>query len=179
MTSPFVGEIQMFGFDYNPYGWAFCNGATVPIQQNAVLYSLLGIAYGGNGQSTFQLPNLAARAACSQGTGPGLTPRERGETFGAASVTLTEGQMPAHQHVLTAFQQSDTTKRSGTPTTGGGLSQPGSNAVKPFSSSPPTTPMSPSMLKPFVGGALPHANQQPYLAVNFCIALTGVFPSFE
>jgi len=179
MTTPFLGEIQMFGFSYNPYGWALCNGATVAIQQNTALFSLLGVTYGGNGVSTFQLPNLVSRAACGQGQGPGLTPRTLGETFGVSDVTLTQQQMPAHQHVLTAFQQSDTSKRSGVPVQGGGLSQPGSNAVKPFSSSPPTTPMSAGMLKPAGGNALPHANQQPYLAVNFCIALQGVFPIFE
>jgi microcystin-dependent protein len=178
MTTPFVGEIQMFGFDYNPYGWAFCNGATLPVTQNSVLYSLLGITYGGNGSSTFQLPNLVTRAACAQGAGPGLTPRRAGDTFGVTAVTLTEQQMPSHQHVLTAFQQSDPAKRSSAPVAGGGLSQPGSNAVKPFSTNPPTTPMSPTMLKPTSGAAQPHANQQPYLAVNFCIALTGDYPVF-
>lgn len=178
MTTPFVGEIQMFGFDFNPQGWAFCNGATLPIQQNTALFALLGVNYGGNGRNTFQLPNLVTRAACGQGQGPGLTPRVMGETFGDAAVTLNQLQMPAHQHVLTAFQQSDATKRSGVPVAGGGLSQPGSNAVKPFSSSPPTTPMSPGMLKPAAGDTLPHSNQQPYLAVNFCIALQGEFPSF-
>ncbi|MFG3450228.1 MULTISPECIES: phage tail protein [unclassified Stenotrophomonas] len=178
MTTPFIGEIQMFGFDYNPYGWAFCNGTTLPVTQNTVLYSLLGVMYGGNGSSTFQLPNLVTRAACGQGTGPGLTPRRAGDAFGVTAVTLTEQQMPAHQHVLTAFQQGDTTKRSSTPVQGGGLSQPGSSTVKPFSSSPPNAPMSPTMLKPAAGGAQPHANQQPYLAVNFCIALTGDYPSF-
>lgn len=178
MTTPFVGEIQMFGFNYNPYGWAFCNGAIMPIQQNAALYALLGVAYGGNGQSTFQIPNLVARAACGQGQGPGLTPRTLGEPFGVTDVSLTEQQMPAHRHTLTAFQQSNADKRSGAPVAGGGLSQPGSNSVKPFSSSAPTTPMSPAMLKPSTGSALPHANQQPYLAVNFCIALWGEYPSF-
>lgn len=178
MTEPFIGEIQMFGFNFSPSGWAYCNGATLAIQQNSALYSLLGIQYGGNGQTTFQLPNLVARSACSLGQGPGLTPRTMGETFGTPAVTLTTQEMPAHRHVLTAFLQSDTTKRSGTPVSGGGLSQPSANAVKPFSASTPTTPMSPNMLKPFTGPNEPHANQQPYLAVNFCIALQGVFPPF-
>ena len=179
MTTPFIGEIQMFGFNYFPNGWAFCDGSLVNIQQNTVLYALLGVNYGGNGSSNFRLPNLIARAACEQGQGPGLTNRRLGETFGVPEVALTTQQMPAHQHVLTAFQQSDTTKRSGTPVAGGGLSQPGSNAVKPFSSSPPNTPMSVNMLKPNNGGASAHSNQQPYLAVNFCIALQGVYPNFS
>ena len=179
MSEPFIGEIQMFGFDYNPYGWAYCNGATMAVQQNTALYSLLGVAYGGNGTSTFMLPNLTSRAACSMGQGPGLTPRDMGETFGDFAVTLNQSQMPTHQHDITVFQQSDATKRSGTPTSGGGLCQPGANTVKPFSTAAPNTPMSPTMLKPVTNGGLPHSNQQPYLAVNFCIALNGVFPSFS
>jgi len=179
MTTPFVGEIQMFGFNYNPQGWAFCNGAIVPISQNSVLFALLGVTYGGNGTTHFQLPNLVARAACSQGQGPALTARQLGDTFGAAEVTLVPPQIPVHSHGLTAFQQSDANKRSGAPSVGGGLSQPGSNAVKPFSTSPPTTPMAPDMLAPTVGTTQPHSNQQPYLAVNFCIALQGVFPDFS
>lgn len=181
MTEPFLGEIQIFGFDFNPSGWAFCSGALLPIQQNTALYSLLGVQYGGDGRTTFQLPNLAARAACSQGSGPGLTPRTMGDTFGLTSVALTEQQMPAHQHGLTAYLQSDATKRTGVPVNGGGLSQPSTNVVKPFIAATPSTPttlMSPSMLKPSTGTAQAHANQQPYLAVNFCIALQGVFPAF-
>lgn len=178
MTTPFIGEIQMFGFNFNPYGWAFCDGTLMPIQQNAALYSLLGTVYGGDGRTTFQLPNLMSRAACGNGQGIGLTTRSMGDAFGTSNVTLTQQEMPAHQHVLTAFQQGDTTKRSGTPSDGGGVSQPNSNSIKPFSESQPTTPMSPFMLEPFINGGQPHANQQPYLALNFCIALQGEFPSF-
>lgn len=178
MSDSFIGEIQMFGFNFNPQGWAFCNGATLPIQQNTALFSLLGVQYGGNGQTNFQLPNLVARGACTQGQGPGLTPRTIGETFGVSSVALNSQEMPAHQHTLTAYLQSDTAKRTGMPVAGGGLSQPGANAVKPFSAAPPNTVMSPNMLKPFTSPAAAHPNQQPYLAVNFCIALQGIFPSF-
>lgn len=178
MTEPYIGEIQLFGFDFNPYGWAFCNGATLPITQNGALYALLGVAYGGNGTSTFQLPNFTGRSACSFGAGPGLTPRPLGNTFGVDGVTLTEQQMPAHQHVLNAFVQSDASKRSGTPVAGGGLSQPNSPTVKPYTQAQPNTAMSPTMLKPNSSAAAPHENRQPYLAVNFCIALQGVFPSF-
>lgn len=178
MTTPFIGEIQMFGFNFSPSGWAFCDGTLMQIRQNTTLFSLLGNVYGGDGKNTFQLPDLRSQAACNQGPGPGLTPRTLGETFGFNTVTLTEAQMPAHRHVLTAFQQGDTTKRSGTPSVGGGLSQPNSNSIKPFSESPPTTPMSTSMLQPFASGGNSHSNQQPYLALNFCIALQGAFPSF-
>lgn len=179
MTTPFLGEIQVFGFNFSPAGWAFCNGATLSIQQNSALFALLGIQYGGNGSSTFQLPNLVARGACQQGQGPGLTSRPIGQPFGVNQVTLDATQLPAHRHTLTAFAQTDTTKRSGSPVTGGGLSLPTSNAVKPFSNAAPTTALSPSMLTPSAGGGQPHANQQPYLAVNFCIALQGAFPAFD
>lgn len=178
MTEPFIGQIQPFGFNFAPANWAFCNGATLAIQQNTALFSLLGIQYGGNGTNTFQLPNFSARATGGSGTGAGLSPRSVGDTFGVAQVTVSIDEMPAHRHTLTAFAQTDTTKRSGVPVAGGGLSLPGSNAVKPFSNAAPNAPLSPSMLQPSSGGSQPHANQQPYLAVNFCIALQGVFPSF-
>lgn len=178
MTQAFLGEIQLFGFNYSPVNWASCNGTTLPLQQHTALFSLLGTQYGGNGTTTFQLPNLVMRAPCQQGSGPGLQPRIVGEAFGVAQVTLDQNQMPAHRHTLTAFAQTDAGKRSGVPVTGGGLSLPSSNAVKPFSNAVPDTALSPSMLGPS-GGNLPHSNQQPYLAVNFCIALQGVFPQFN
>jgi microcystin-dependent protein len=176
MTDPFLGEIQMFGFNFNPRGWAFCNGATMPIQQNTALYSLLGTTYGGNGQTTFQLPNFAGRAGCEQGQGPGLTPRTLGEAFGASTVTLTSQEIPAHNHGFVLYSQNDATKRAGIPSTGNALSmEPG---VTSFLAGTPNTTFAPNMISPSQGGNVPHQNQQPYLAVNFCIALQGVFPSF-
>lgn len=181
MTEPYIGEIQLFAFPFAPEGWAFCNGATLPLQQFSTLFSLIGVQYGGNATSNFQLPNFTARAGTSQGTGPGLTPRTAGTTFGAAQVTLTAQQLPAHSHPLTAFISTDTTKRSSVPTSGGSLSMPGLNANKPFGGFKPVVPNVPlpaQMVQP-AGGGLAHDNQQPYLAVNFCIALRGVFPSFD
>ncbi len=178
MTEPFIGEIQMLGFNFAPAGWAYCNGATLTIQQNAALYSLLGIQYGGNGTTNFQLPNLTMRAAAAQGAGPGLTPRQMGGSFGEAQITLDATQMPAHRHTVNAYSPADASKRTGTPVAGGGVALSASNAFKPYSNTPPTTAMSPSMLAPVDGGGAPHANQQPYLAVNFCIALYGVYPQF-
>lgn len=178
MTTPFLGEIQLFGFNFNPVGWALCNGATLPIAQNTALFALLGTTYGGNGQTTFQLPNFTGRAGCEAGQGPGLSPRQLGETFGNSQVTLSSTQCPIHNHVVNGFLPADVNKRSGTPVAGGGLSQPSSNANKPFSSGAPNTTLSPSMMSPSAGSGLPHENQQPYLGVNFCIALQGVFPSF-
>lgn len=178
MTEPFIGEIQIFGFNFNPRGWAFCNGAVLPIQQNTALFALIGTTYGGNGTTTFQLPNFAARAGCQQGRGPGLTPRVLGDTFGTSAVTLTSTQIPTHIHGVNAYLPPDETKRSGSPIANGGLSQPASTANKPFVSSAPNTTFAPNMISPSTGGNIPHENQQPYLGVNFCIALQGVFPSF-
>ena len=174
MTQPFIGEIQLFGFNFNPRGWAFANGATLPISQNTALFSLLGVTYGGNGQTTFQLPNFAGRAGCQQGNGPGLSPRTLGETFGVNAVTLTSNQIPSHNHVINAYLPGNT----GIPAANGGLSQPANNANKSFNLSAPNTTFAPNMLQPSAGGGQPHQNQQPYLGVNFCIALQGIYPSF-
>ena len=174
MTQPFIGEIQLFGFNFNPRGWAFANGATIPIQQNTALFSLLGVTYGGNGQTTFQLPNFAGRAGCEQGNGPGLSPRTLGQTFGVNTVTLTSNQIPSHNHVINAYLPAS----AGSPVANGGLSQPSKNANKTFNSSAPNTTFAPNMISPSQGGSQPHENQQPYLGVNFCIALQGAFPSF-
>lgn len=173
MTEPYIGEIQLFGFNFAPYQWAFCNGATLPIQQNTALFSLLGIAYGGNGQTTFQLPNFAGRAGCQQGSGPGLSPRSRGQAFGADTITLTGNQIPQHNHTINAFAPATV----GSPAPNGALSQPGVAANRPFVSSAPNTTFAPNMLSAN-GGGQPHPNQQPYLGMNFSIALHGVFPSF-
>ncbi|MET4729548.1 microcystin-dependent protein [Lysobacter enzymogenes] len=175
MTEPFIGQIQIFGFNFNPRGWAFCNGTTMPIQQNTALFSLLGTQYGGNGQTTFQLPNFVNRAACEVGQGPGLTPRSVGETFGSNSVTLNTQQMPAHTHIVQLYGQNDTGKRAGTPSTGNFLGTPASTA---FAAGTTDAPFSPTVIQP-AGGGQPHENRQPYLAMNFCIALQGVFPSFS
>lgn len=178
MTQPYIGEIQLFGFNFNPRGWAFCNGATLSISQNTALFSLLGTTYGGNGQTTFQLPNLAGRAACDEGNGPGLTPRTRGQAFGVNTVTLTTTQIPQHNHGVTAYSQPDPAKRSGTPVSNGGLSiLTVSPTAKTFSSASPNAQLAANMIGT-TGGGQPHANEQPYLGVNFCIALQGIYPSF-
>ncbi|GAB2503998.1 phage tail protein [Arenimonas alkanexedens] len=180
MSDPFIGEIQIFGFNFNPRGWAFCNGATLPIQQNTALFSLLGTTYGGNGQTTFQLPNFAGRAAAGRGQGPGLSSRTQGETFGVNTVPLTAGQIPAHSHGLVIYAQNDPTKRSGSPTSGSALSVSSNAAVtsfRPAAGANLNAQFAPGMLQPAAGGGLPHTNQQPYLSMNFCIALQGIFPS--
>jgi microcystin-dependent protein len=168
MSEPFIGEIQIYGFNFNPRGWAFCNGATLPISQNTALFSLIGTIYGGNGQTTFQLPNLAGRAAMNQGNGPGLTPRTMGETDGTETVSLTTAQIPNHRHVVRASLASGTqaSPAGGVPTTSEEqlLFDTGTDvAMTPPASS---------------GSGIQHENRQPYLGINFCIALQGVYPSF-
>lgn len=178
MTEPYLGEIQLFGFDYNPYGWALCNGAILPITQNSALYSLLGVAYGGNGSSTFQLPNFSSRAGCQQGPGPGLTPHTLGSNFGSAGVSLSSTQIPMHQHSVSSFSLSDQTKKSGVPVSGAALSSLGSSSARPYNAIAPDKQFSPTMLLP-TGIGEAHENRQPYLAVNFCIALSGDYPTFS
>ena len=178
MTQPYIGEIQTFGFNFNPRGWAFANGATLPIQQNTALFSLLGVTYGGNGTTTFQLPNFAGRAGCEQGNGPGLSPRTLGQTFGVDTVTLTSNQIPQHNHGVNSYLQPDATKKSGTPSANSALALLSAGVPKPYIDTPINTTFAPNMITPSQGGGLPHENQQPYLGVNFCIALQGVFPSF-
>ena len=180
MTQPFIGEIQLFGFNFNPNGWAFCNGALMPISQNTALFSLLGTQYGGNGTTTYQLPNFASRTGCEQGQGPGLTERIIGESFGVETVTLLTTDIPSHTHALTLFSQSDASKRAPSPSAGNALSSVTVGTTLPFL--PPgtaNTQFTPNMIAANSGGGLPHANQQPYLAVNFCIALQGTFPAFN
>jgi len=176
MTEPFIGEIQLFGFNFAPYQWAQCNGAIMAIHQNTALFSLLGTQYGGNGTTTFALPNLTARVACNQGQGPGLTPRTLGETFGTQTVTLTSAEMPAHQHGLNLYAQPTPGLRASSPSSGNAISNPATSS--PFAAPGPLAAFSPNLIGP-TGGSQPHENQQPYLAVNFCIALQGVFPSFN
>lgn len=176
MTEPYLGEIQVFGFSFAPYGWASCNGALLPIQQYSALFSLLGTNYGGDGRTNFMLPNFTARAACNQGQSPGHTRRVAGETFGEQGVTLTQNTMPSHSHAFTVYNQTDTTKQAGSPSLGNALTTPSRSSAFAAAGSPAST------FSPIMGGvagsSLPHENRQPYLAVNFCIALQGVYPSF-
>ena len=170
MAEPFLGEIRIVGFGFAPQGWALCNGQVLSIQQNTALFSLLGTQYGGDGVQTFALPNLQSRVPVHQGQGPGLTPYTIGEVTGAESVTLTQGQIPAHQHSVapvSSDQAQDTNRPGGAfPTTGGiYASTQGGGA-----------PMAPAVSSP-TGGSQPHSNIQPLLVVNFVIALEGIFPS--
>jgi microcystin-dependent protein len=176
MSEPFLGEIQLFGFNFPPRDWAFCNGAVLPLRQYTALFSLLGVNYGGNGTTTFQLPNFTNRAGCNQGNGPGLTPRVIGEVFGESGVTLTTSEMPSHMHQFTLYNQTDQTKKASSPGPGNSLALLGQST--PFASaSQPNAQFAPGMIG-LAGGGEPHENRQPYLALNYSIALQGTFPSF-
>lgn len=175
MSDPFIGEIQLFGFNFAPRMWASCQGQLMPISQNTALYSLLGTQFGGDGRTTFALPDLQGKAACGQGQGPGLSNRQVGQAFGEATVTLTENTMPAHSHAAVIYNQTDTAKKHDTPAFGDALTLPGK--AGPFTGNDAVdTGFANGTVGP-AGNSQPHSNVQPYLALNFCIALTGIFPS--
>lgn len=179
MTDPFVGEIQLLAFDFTPSGWAVCNGATLPINQYTPLFALIGITYGGNGTTTFQLPNLSARVPGGSGQGPGLTNRQAGDVFGSAVVALQASEAASHTHPVHVFQQTDPAKRTGAPANGSALSLPGGSAVKAFAvPASADASFAPTSIGP-TGDGNPHENRQPFLALNYCIALQGVFPQFD
>ncbi|MGY4396800.1 microcystin-dependent protein [Sphingomonas sp. UYAg733] len=177
MSSPFVAEIRIFGFNFAPTGWALCAGQILGISQNTALFSLLGTTYGGDGRSTFALPNFQNNAGMSRGQGPGLSDYALGEVSGVSSVTLLTSEMPAHDHVLAAATLSPINQAQNVPTPTGaaqlGVSNPG-NAYSTVAA--PAVALNPQALQAR-GGSVPHNNMQPYLALNFCIALQGVFPA--
>ena len=168
MSEPFIAEIRAFGFNFAPRGWAFCTGALLPLSQNTALFSILGTTYGGDGRTTFGLPNLQARLPMHPGNGPGLTQRRLGESRGVNTVTLTESHMPTHGHTLRAFPSAEASN----PTASRGLG----NAPMYQVPNADASPMAAETIG-MAGGGQPHDNRQPFLAVNFCIALTGEFPS--
>lgn len=173
MSEPFLGQIQIFGFGFAPAHWAQCAGQILPLSQNTALFSLLGTLYGGDGKTNFGLPNFNGSAACATGQGPGLTQRELGVPFGSETVSLLTSEMPAHNHGFNLVNQA-AAKRHGVPVSGDALSAPGS--YKPFATNATASGNFPATVITPAGDGQPHANQQPYLAMNFCIALSGVFP---
>lgn len=169
MADPFIAEIRMFGFNFAPTGWAFCNGQILPISQNTALFSLLGTTYGGDGKSTFALPDLQGSAPLHPGQGQGLSLYDLGQASGTESVTLLQTEIPVHTHtVMTGEDFGDVTTPANSILTlsTGGFAY-GSNAS--------LTTMGPQTLAP-AGGSLPHNNMMPYLTLNFCIALQGIYP---
>lgn len=169
MGQPFVGEIRLFGGNFAPSGWMFCAGQLLPISENEVLFQLIGTTYGGDGESTFALPDLRSRVPVHQGTLSGTT-LTLGEALGAEEVTLTTQQVPAHTHpFLAADVQGDQTGP------GGNLPARSFN-VTPYVNSAPDGNMHPAAVLPS-GGSQPHENRQPFLGLSFIISLFGIFPS--
>lgn len=168
-TEPFIGQIKVFGFNFAPRFYALCNGQLLPISTNQALFSLLGTTYGGNGTTNFALPNLQGRAALHFGQGPGLSNYSQGQTGGEENHTLLQTEMPQHNHLAAASNNTaDQTYPPGNLWANAG-SGPG------FSSTGGSTMNLQSLAN--AGGSQPHNNMQPYLVVNYCIALSGLFPS--
>ena len=167
---PFVAEIRIFPFNFAPKGWAFCDGQILPLSQNTALFSLLGTTYGGDGKSNFALPNMQGNAPMHPGQGPGLSLHDLGETGGSETVSLLESEIPSHAH---AWMGSNQVAEDRTPSnefiakaTGGSLYTSNTSGL---------VPMNDNAMAP-AGGDQPHNNMQPYLTLNFCIALQGVYP---
>ena len=176
MANPFVAEIRIFPFPFAPNGWALCNGQILPLSQNTALFSLLGTTYGGNGINNFALPNLQGMAPMQQGQGPGLSLHDLGETGGSPTVSLLPVQTPVHTHAINCIDGARVGGQSGAPgnailTKTGGI--PASAYTTGTATQNQT--MAVNMVAP-VGGNVPHKNMMPFLTLNFCIALQGVFP---
>lgn len=165
MAQPYVGEIRMFAGNFAPAGWQFCEGQLLPISENETLFNLIGTTYGGDGQSTFALPDLRGRLPVHQGNGFVLA-----ETGGAEEITLTVNQIPAHSHPMLASSSTANTPNPGNNVIGA------STRIDAFFADTPSTTMNPAIVGP-VGGSQPHTNFQPYLCVDFIISLFGIFPS--
>lgn len=172
MADPFVAEIRIVGFNFAPKGWAFCDGQLVPLSQNTALFSLLGTMYGGDGKSTFALPDLQGRAAMMHGQGAGLSQRFQGQTGGSESVTLLQSEMPVHTHTMQATALPASTAL---PAPGNALARSSGGSAYDGPPTGATVPMHGQALA-VAGGSLPHNNLMPYLTMNFIIALQGVFP---
>ncbi|GAB4186730.1 MAG: tail fiber protein [Wenzhouxiangellaceae bacterium] len=172
MSEPFIAEIRIFAGNFAPRGWAFCNGQLLPISQNTALFSLIGTTYGGDGRSTTALPNMEGRAPMHPGRGPGLTARRLGQRGGVETVTLTEAQMPNHSHTMMAVAdpgESLNPNNNALARSSGAFSyqQNSSNNVVSLD----------ERALPETGGSQAHNNMQPFMAINFIIALVGLYPS--
>ena len=170
MSDPFVAEIRIFGFNFAPKGWAMCNGQLLPISQNTALFSLLGTIYGGDGRSTFGLPNMQGNAPMFWDQGPGLSLRDIGETGGEQTVTLIQNQIPSHNHQASGVAgNGPTSPANNTWGTGAGRTP-----SPTYVNGAPNVSMGNALSS--IGGSFPHNNMQPYLTLNFCIAMQGIFP---
>jgi len=170
MSEPFIAEIRVWACNFAPRGWAFCNGQLLPIAQNTALFAIVGTTYGGDGRTTLGLPDLQGRAPMHAGNGPGLTPRRLGETGGISTVTLTAAQMPQHTHTLMGNSAAAAT---GNPS---GAQLADTDPLRNYGPLRANENLAPQAVAN-AGGSQPHNNLQPYLSLNFTIALVGVFPS--
>lgn len=180
---PYLGQIMMFGGNFAIRGWSLCNGQLLSISQNSALFSILGTTYGGDGRTTFALPDLRGRVAVHPGHGPGLSDYRLGEKGGVEYVTLNSAQMPSHSHAA-QLKASATDATIGTPTAGASLATPGALSGRTFTATlgydgaaPGVDLSSASILVGNTGSSQPHLNMQPFLCVNHLIALVGIFPS--
>lgn len=174
MSSPFVAEIRIFGFNFAPKGWAQCNGQLIPISQNTALFSLLGTTYGGDGQSTFALPNLQGSAPLQPGQGQGLSLYDLGQTGGVPYVTLTQSEIPVHTHGVQASTASGNTNLPSNNVWA--KAHLGKTPLKMYAAPGPVVTMN-GQATSMAGGGQPHNNMPPYLVLNFCIATQGIFPA--
>lgn len=172
MSDQFIAEIRIFPFNFPPTGWAFCNGQLIPISQNTALFALLGTFYGGDGKSTFALPDMRDNAPMQTGQGQGLSQRFLGEQSGVETITLLQSEIPAHTHAIRAVSTDVGDNRLPNPNLA--LAQTG--GANGFA--PPTPALNQMAFQALAlaGGSLPHNNMQPFLTLNFCIAIQGVFP---
>ncbi len=176
MSQAYIGEIRCFGFNFAPYEWALCNGQPTAISQNAALFSVIGTNFGGNGTTTFNLPNLQGQIPMHWGTTSGLPPTSIGQVQGVPNVTLTTTQIPSHTHAPSAATSTEAAERTNTPNAtcfSSGVTKPD----LPWQTAPTLSPQfAPNAISP-TGTSLPHDNTQPYLVLNFCISLYGIFPT--
>ena len=184
MSQPYLGQIEAFPFNFAPKGWQPCQGQLLSISQNQALFALLGTTYGGNGTTTFALPDLRGRIAMGQGNGSGLTPRVIGEQVGEENHTILLTETPSHNHPVNTAPNASTAENVDTPSSSVALATAtgvqGSNPliINPYIATPPapTAALAPSAITPTSGGQ-PHSNMMPSLALEFCIAMSGIFPS--
>ncbi len=174
MSEPFTAEIRIFAGNFAPRGWAFCNGQLLPVSQNTALFSLIGTTYGGDGRTTTALPNLEGRAPMHPGRGPGLTARRLGQQGGVETVTLTEAQMPNHSHTMQG--STDESEFDGSPTPTNNLPGVVEGGAEPYGPAG-TMQAFPDAAVQNTGGSQAHNNLQPFLVMNFIIALVGLYPS--
>ncbi len=178
MSEAYIGEIRSFGFNFAPYGWGECNGQLLSISQYTTLFSILGTTFGGNGTTNFGLPNLQGNSPMHWGNGPSSFNTVIGEVQGSSSMTLTSQQIPAHTHTIFAANvpPKSAPERSAGPTATSYMAQSNAAFIYQTAPSTPNTQFNPGVIMPN-GSSLPHDNMQPYLTINFCICMDGIFPS--